>query len=254
MKTLVSVLFLISSLNLFAANGSKGAKSPMVIGIVEEAHDDHILVVTRDKFKRKLTFKDDSKIVYVGFDDAKKEIKAKCALRAQVKDEVIGTIYVTPDIGEDEPEPTPEMVKMTPTELFEIADQNKNGRVCYVEVSKTIKYSLKHGPISFGKCDRDKSGALSPKEFPSFLEKTKWWKMSRKSPEEWFKGSDQDKNEVLSKKELAHLLGSEAHIDVFFRQADTNSSGDLDLPETSAFIKATIFPSLKAKNQKKAKK
>ena len=39
----------------FAANGSKGAKSPMVIGIVEEAHDDHVVVVTRDKFKRKLT-------------------------------------------------------------------------------------------------------------------------------------------------------------------------------------------------------
>jgi Ca2+-binding EF-hand superfamily protein len=235
-----------------AANGSKGAKSPMVIGIIEEAHDDHILVVTRDKFERKLTFKDDSKIVYVGYDDAEKKIQAKCAFRAQVKDEVIGTIYVTPDIGTDDTtEPTPEMLKMTPAEIFEVADRNKNGRVCYVEVSKTIKYSLKHGPISFGKCDKDKSGALSPSEFSSLLEKTEWWRMSRKTDEEWFKGSDLDKNGVLSKKELAHLLGKEAHLDTFFKQADKNASGDLDLPETSAFIQSKIFPSLKAKNQKK---
>ena len=78
--------------------------------------------------------------------------------------------------------------------------------------------------------------------------------MSRKTPEQWFKGSDQDKSGVLSKKELAHLLGSEAHIDTFFKQADTNSSGDIDLPETSAFIQSRIFPSLKAKNQKKENK
>jgi len=245
---------LIGSLNVFAANGSKGAKSPMVIGIIEDAHDDHVLVVTRDKFKRKLTFKDDSKIVYVGFDDAKKEIKSKCAFRASVKDEVIGTIYVTPDIGEDNTEPTREMLKMTPAELFAVADQNKNGRVCYVEVSKTIKYSLKHGPISFGKCDRDKSGALGPEEFSSFLKKIKWWNMSRKTPEEWFQGSDQDKNGLLSKTELAHLLGSNAHINTFFKQADKDGSGELDLPETSAFINAQIFPSLKAKNQKRKDK
>ena len=66
--------------------------------MIEEAND-HVVVVTRDKFKSKLTFKDDSRIVYVGLDGAKKEIKAQCALRTRVKDEVIGTIYVTPDIG-----------------------------------------------------------------------------------------------------------------------------------------------------------
>ena len=43
--------------------------------------------------------------------------------------------------------------------------------------------------------------------------------MSRKTPEQWFKGSDKDSNEVLSKEELADLLGSKAHIDVFFKRA-----------------------------------
>ena len=90
---LITLLVYVVSVTVSAS--SRGPKSPMVIGIIEEAQDTHIVVVTRDKFKRTLTFTDDSTIVYVGFDDAKKEIKAKCAFRASVKDEVIGTIYGT---------------------------------------------------------------------------------------------------------------------------------------------------------------
>jgi len=101
------------------------------------------------------------------------------------------------------------------------------------------------------KTDKDKSGSLSQKEFSAFLGKTKWWNMSRKTPKEWLTGSDKDKNGLLSKKELAHLLGSEAHIEIFFKRADKNSSGDIDLEEISAFINELIFPSNRAKNQRK---
>ena len=83
--------------------------------------------------------------------------------------------------------------------------------------------------------------ALNLKEFSAFLGKVKWWNMSRKTPEQWFKGSDKDSNEVLSKEELADLLGRKAHIDVFFKRADKNSSGDLDQKEVSAFINELIF-------------
>ena len=171
MKILVTFLLLTTSLSLFAA--SKGASSPMVIGIIKEVHSDYIVVVTRDKFTRKLLLNDKSKIIYVGFDGAKKEIKTSFCIRASVKDEVIGSIYVTPAIGEDPVYPTPEMVKMTPKELFQLADLNDNSHVCYVEASKTIKHSLKHGPVSFSKSDRDRSGALNLKEFSAFLGKVK---------------------------------------------------------------------------------
>ena len=60
--------------------------------------------------------------------------------------------------------------------------------------------------------------ALNLKEFSAFLGKVKWWNMSRKTPEQWFQESDQDNNGGLSKKELAHLLGSEAHIDTFLTE------------------------------------
>jgi len=241
MRVFAALLFCLSSLNLFAANGSKGAKSPMVIAIIEEAHSDHIVVMTRDKFKRKLMLTEKSKINYVGFDDTKKEIKAQNCIRAQVKDEVILSVYVTPAIGKELVYPTPEMVKMTTEELFKLSDLNQNGRVCYVEISKKIKHSLKHGPVSFSKTDVDKSGALNPKEFAAFLTKVKWWNMSRKTAEEWFNASDKDQNKVLSKEELAGLLGSEAHIDIFFKRADHNKSTDLDLAEVSKFIDSLIF-------------
>lgn len=233
----------LSSACLFADNGSKGENSPMVIGVIEEAHDDHIVVVTRDKFNRKLVINEKSKIMYVGYDEEKKEMKANCGVRAQVNNEVISAIYVTPDIGVDQPVPTPEMVKMTTAELLKYTDKDQNGKVSYVEVSKTIKHSLKHGPVGFGKTDRDNSGALNLKEFSSFLTKINWWKMSRKTPEEWFKSSNKDNNQVLSQKELADLLGSNAHINVFYKRADRNTSGDLDLEEVSIFINDLIFPS-----------
>jgi Ca2+-binding EF-hand superfamily protein len=110
-------------------------------------------------------------------------------------------------------------------------------------MSKTLFYSLKHGPVAFHKSDQDHSGSLNLQELPSLLSKVKWWKLSRKTPEEWFKSSDQDKNGVLSQEELAVLLGSEAHIDVFFKRADKNTSGGLDLTEVSLFINELIFPS-----------
>ena len=248
-SSLICILCL-NSQTLSADNRSKGPKSPLVIGVIEEAHNDHIVVITRDKYKRTLAIGEKSTITYVGFDNEKKEIKARFGVRAQVSNEVIKSIFVTPPVSEDKIEPTPEMVKMTTAELFKIADLDQSGRVSYVEMSKTLFSSLKHGPVAFHKSDRDHSGSLNRKELPSLLAKVKWWKMSRKTPEEWFESSDRDKNGVLSQKELAVLLGSEAHIEVFFKRADKNTSGDLDLTEVSRFINELIYPSRRKRNSK----
>jgi Ca2+-binding EF-hand superfamily protein len=246
---IATLYFSLSGFCLFAENGSKGANSPMVVGVIESVSEGQVVVATRDKFKRELTLNPKSKIIYVGFDEEEKEMKAKQGVRAQVKNEVISSIYVAPDIGVDEPVPTAEMVKMNPSELFKYTDKDENGKVSYVEYSKTVHYSLKHGPVGFSKSDRDKSGSLNEKEFSAFLTKTKWWNLSRKTPEEWLKSSDKDKNGVLSDKELAILLGSEAHLDVFFKRADSNSSGDLDQKEVASLLHGFIFPS-KGKRKK----
>ncbi len=222
----------------------------MLIGIVEEAHKDHLMIATtmHKRQKRKLILNEQSDIKYVGYDEKKNAIETGSMFRAQVSGYVITSLYVTPAIGEGIVEPTPEMLKMTPGELFKMADKNQNGRISYVEMSQAIKpHRPKHGPVMFHKADTDKSGALNRKQFDELLVKVTWWKMSRKTPEEWFKDSDQDNNGVLSQKELAILQGTDAHIDKIFKSADKNKSGDLDDAEVSALINARIYPSLRSK-------
>lgn len=149
-------------------------------------------------------------------------------------------------------EPTPEMLKMSPAELFKIVDLDGNGQVSYAETAKTLEHSPKHGRRKFAKCDKDKSGGLNLKEFEVRLTRTEWWKLSRKTPEAMFKAADINKDGALSKEEFAVFQGKEAHLDTFFKRADKNSSGDLDLKEAFAHINEEIFPSRKLKNIKKA--
>lgn len=247
--SLLICIICFSAQTLSAQNKSKGPNSPLVIGIIKEAHDDQIIVITRDKYTRTLAIGEKSTMTYVGFDKDKKEIKAGFAVRAEVHEEVIQSILVTPPVNEDKVEPTPEIVKMTPAELLKTADLEQSGAVSYVEMSKTLFSSLKHGPVAFDKSDQDHSGSLNLQERPSLLAKVKWWKMSRKTPEEWFKSSDQDKNEVLSQEELAVLLGSDAHPGIFFKRADKDKSGDLNLTEASLFLNELIFPSRRKRDR-----
>ena len=57
------------------------------------------------------------------------------------------------------------MLTMTPAELHKMADSNGDGELSYVEYATAIYRSPKHGPVGFGKADKDKSGTLNLKEF-----------------------------------------------------------------------------------------
>lgn len=247
---LAACLIAMSVPALAADKKSSKTQGSMLIGIVENAHSDHLMIATtmHKREKRKLVLNEQSDVKYVGYDEKKNEIETGSMFRAQVSGDVITSMYVTPAIGEAIVEPTPEMLKMTPAELFQLADKNQNSRISYVEMSQAVKpHSPKHGPVMFHKADTDKSGALNRTQFDELLAKVTWWKMSRKTPEEMFKTSDQDTNGVLSKEEFAILQGTEAHIDKIFKAADKNKSGDLDSVEVSAFINAKIYPSRRNK-------
>lgn len=235
---------------LAAKKKNSKPQGSMLIGIVEDAHKDHLMIATtmHKRQKRKLILNEQSDIKYVGYDEKKNEIEIGSMFRAQVSGDVITSMYVTPAIGEGIVEPTSEMLKMTPGELFQMADQNQNGRISYVELSQAIKpHKPKHGPVMFHKADTDRSGGLNRKQFDGLLVSVTWWKMSRKTPEEKFKASDRDANGALSKEEFAILQGTEAHIDKIFKSVDKNKSGDLDPAEVSAFINGRIYPSRRSK-------
>jgi Ca2+-binding EF-hand superfamily protein len=247
---LASCLIAMSVPALAAEKKSRKPQGVMLIGIVEEAHNDHLMIATtmHKREKRKLILNEQSDVKYVGYDERTNEIETGSMFRAQVSGEAITSMYVTPAIGKSFVEPTPEMLKMTQSELFQLADKNQNRRISYVEMSQAIKpHSPKHGPVMFYKADTDRSGALNRKQFDELLVKVTWWKMSRKTPEEWFNDSDQDNNGVLSQKELAILQGTDAHIDKIFKSVDKDKSGDLAPAEVFAFINARIYPSLKNK-------
>ena len=150
-------------------------------------------------------------------------------------------------------DPTPEMLKMTTAELFTEIDLDGDGEVSFTETNEALEYSPKHTKRKFAESDRDKSGGLNLKEFEFRLTRTEWWKLSRKTPEAMFKAADINDNGSLSKEEFAIFQGKEAHLDTFFKRADKDSSGDLDLKEASAHINEEIFPSKKLKNIKNRK-
>ena len=132
------------------------------------------------------------------------------------------------------------MLTMTPAELLKMADRNGDGELSYVEYATSIYRSSKHGPVGFGKADKDRSGTLNLKEFEPKLEGIKWYRISRKTPAQWHAQSDANSDGVLSKQEFVTFLGSTAHLDTFLKRTDKDRSGDISVEELAGFIDSIL--------------
>ena len=226
----------------FAANELAAQEEKHVIlhGFVEAVDGNNITVNHRRRSKV-FTINDQTKIQYVGFLDAAKEIKPGFVVRVGVDSKgLCQALWVTLPIPEENLKPSAEMLTMTPAELHKMADSNGDGELSYVEYATTIYRSPKHGPVGFGKSDKDKSGTLNLKEFESRLEGIKWWKISRKTPAEWHAESDANSDGVLNKQEFVTFLGSTAHLDAFIKRADKDHSGDISVVELAGFIDSIL--------------
>ena len=215
-------------------------KGETLHGVVESVDGNKITVNYRRK-SRTFTLNDKTRITYVSFLKAKKEIKSGFVVRAGVDAKgQCGQLWVTLPIPEDDLKPTAAMLKMTPAELHKMADRNGDGGLSYVEYANAIYRSPKHGPVGFMKADKDKSGTLSRKEFEPNLVGLKWYRISRKTPAEWHAEVDANSDGVLSKKEFVTFLGSTAHLDTFFKKADKDGSGDLSVTDLAGFIDSIL--------------
>ena len=74
------------------------------------------------------------------------------------------------------------------------------------------------------------------KEFTPKLVGLKWYRISRKTPAEWHAEADANSDDVLSKQEFVTVLGTTAHLDTRFKQADKDRSGDITVEELAGFI------------------
>ena len=247
MKTNLTISLVVVCLT-FAANelaanelAAQEKKGGILHGVVESVNGNTITVNYRRK-SRPFTLTDKLKINYVSFLKAKKEIQPGFVIRAHVDSKgQCQKLWVTLPIPEEQLKPSAEMLKMTAAELHKMADSNGDGGLSYVEYANAIYRSPKHGPVGFMKSDRDNSGTLNVKEFTGKLnDGIKWWKMSRKTPAEWHADADADSDGVLSKQEFATFLGSNAHLDTFFKQADKNRSSDISVVELGGYIDSIL--------------
>lgn len=219
---------------------AQGGKGDTLSGIVEAVDGDRITVNHRRESKT-FTIDDKTRIAYVSFLDADEEIKAGFFVRAGVDGKGrCGQLWVTLPIPEEKLNPSADMLAMTPEELFEMADSDGDEKLSYVEYATAIYRSPKHGPVGFNKSDKDKSGTLNLKEFATKLESIKWYRISRKTPAQWHSEIDADSDGALNKEEFIAFLGSTAHIEVFLKRADKDSSGGITVEELAAFIVTMI--------------
>jgi Ca2+-binding EF-hand superfamily protein len=241
MKT--NVTFIIVAVCLTFASSEIAAQEKngdTLHGVIESVDGNKISVNYRRK-NRTFTLHDKTKINYVSFLKAKKEIKPGFFYRAGVDSKgQCHQLWITLPIPAEDLKPSAKMLTMTPAELHKMADSNGDGELSYVEYATAIYRSPKHGPVGFGKADKNKSGTLNLKEFAPKLEGIKWYRISRKTPAEWHAEADANSDGVLSKQEFVTFLGSTAHLDTFFKRADKDRSGDLSVADLAGFIDSIL--------------
>ena len=225
------------TLSELAAQEKKGET---LHGVIESVDGNNLTVTYRRK-GRTFTFNERTKIHFVSFLKAKKEIKPGFFFRAGVDSTgQCQQLWVTLPIPEDTLKPSAEMLTMTPAELHRMADSDGDGELSYIEYATAIYRSPKHGPVGFNKSDRDKSDTLNLKGFTPKLEGIKWYRISRKTPVKWHAEADADSDGVLSKQEFVTVLGTTAHLDTRFMQTDKDRSGDLSVEEVAGFIDSIL--------------
>lgn len=244
-KNLISVLVLfllaLSSHVMAAKKQKKEKKKGEILHGIVESVEGKTFKLNYRREDREVKIVDRTKVTYISFLGEKEEVKKGYVVRASVDEEGnCSSLYVTLPIPLDKIVPTQAMLKMTPKQLHEFADANGDGELSYVEYAKALYRSAKHGPVGFGKSDKDKSGTLSLKEFEPKLEGIKWYRISRKTAAEWHKEADADSDGVLSEKEFVTVLGSTAHLDVFMKRTDKDKSGDISVEEVDGYIEMVL--------------
>ena len=246
--------FLVLSVKAQAKPDIEGPQKSVVVGTLVnvDASGKSFQVQQNSEQIHNLFMNSKSKIYYVGLPAISKqkpraglEVKASCG-----KNGLIKTITFTPPVGE----PSmlgEERLAMTERELFNEVDQDASKSVSYVEFSKHIYHSPKHGPDSFRKADRDSNGVLDGAEFPEALSEVSWWKISRKTSSDWFIQADKNMDDMLDIREFAFICTSRNHIENIFKRADEDNSDSLTQRETAAYIRSVTHEKVRTRKKRK---
>lgn len=258
-QTVYAVLILISAFSGLATNAqaqsnSKKSDSPVVVGTLKsvDSSGNKFEIQQDSGYLRKLYLDSKSKIYFVGL-PAKVDHQPKPGQGVKAtsdKDGRVKTISFTPSVG-NTTMLGENRLKMTELELLIEIDKDGSNTISYVEFSKYIYHSPKHGPDSFRKADKDSDGSLNTPEFGDALSKVSWWRISRKTPKEWFMQADKDKDGILGVDEFAVISTSGNHIENIFKRTDSDKSGNLSEQETEAYIRSVTHGKQKSRRKRK---
>ena len=247
-------VFLVLSENVRAKSGSEGSEKSVVVGTLASVDSSGKIFDVRqsDEHLRKLNLNSKSKVYYVGLPVKSEQkpqvgfgVKASCG-----KNGLIKTITFTPPVGESSMLGEKRLA-MTERQLFSEVDKDASKSVSYVEFSKHIYHSPKHGPDSFRKADANSDGVLDAAEFIEALSGVSWWKISRKTSAEWFVQADKNSDDMLDIHEFSFICTSGNHIENVFKRADEDKSGSLTQRETAAYIRSVTYGKTRTRKKRK---
>jgi hypothetical protein len=246
LKKILATLLLcvLSNHGVYAAKGksnSKGSDSPLIIGPVirVSANGDSVTILHGGEFERKLNLSKDTEIVFVGMPTASRSLKVGYGAKASIKNGSVRSLKLALPV-KDPASLGPDRTKLSIAQVLAKADGNEDGGLDYVEMSRWIYHSPKHGPDTFLKTDKNKDGLVGPKELPKLLARVSWWKYSRKSSDEWFDQADENKNGSLDLKEFTSIAAGKNHAEKVFKRTDKNKDKALDPKEVAKYVDQLI--------------
>ena len=235
-------LFLAISLGItHGKSNSSGPDSPVLYGEIVAVSDDRkiVAILQSGLDERDITITKKTKLSFVGMGKKSQELKVGYWGKAKVKNGEAGSLKLTQPVGQLNPL-GPERISMDEKSIFTAVDENLDSGIDYVEMSRAIYHSPKHGPDKFEKFDVDANGLLDDEEFPVLLDQLTWWKFSRKSGDDWFTQADTNGDGKLDENEFGQTFNTGNHTENRFKRADGDKSGFLDKPEVSGFYQSLI--------------
>ncbi|MEM9026312.1 MAG: hypothetical protein AAGB06_05200 [Verrucomicrobiota bacterium] len=242
MKNAITLYILIlASLtqSLLGQGNSGGPTSPVIPGSVYEVISENEIIVLHESNHRRVKISDKTRVSYNFFQGLGmgRVTKPQPGFAVKVKGKHIDGIDHARSVQyfpalPSEMEEIKNKTQLSESALFAAADLDSNGSVDFLEYSKTILHSLKHGVDYFGGVDEDQSGTLELSEFHKILERTTWWTLSRKTPEVWLGEADKNGDSVIDAKEFKFFSKKDAQ----FKRTDSDTSGDVNLQELKKYL------------------
>ena len=226
---------------VFAKSNSKGPDSPLAIGPITAISGDGrtVTILQGGESKRVLVISDKTELVYVGMPKSAQRLVVGYGAKASVKGGVVKSIKLTLPIGKTA-SLGKDRTSLSVAQILAKANENGDAGLDYVEMSRWIYNSPKHGPDTFLKADKNRDGVLGETELARLLAGVSWWKYSRKTADEWLRQADASGDGSLDLKEFTTIAAGKNHAENTFKRADKDRNKLLGSKEVAAYINQLI--------------